>query len=454
MLCLVSCKDHTGGGISVDSSGEVTGTITIWGGSVPFKEAFENGSKPGDNYDPDCESTLSLVNKINTKYPKLKVDVVNKGTSTELNTALRNAKISNQMPDIVVGEQFIKSQIELDYFVPLDIPADIKAQIPDYLWEQSRGNDGKQYGYPAFTGCFALVYNKSIFREFYGLSADADVTPYLPSSMDEIVNVAAHIKQYYNDKYGASSIKARNMSGFLINAVSGVGSAYRNGLVMSMFGGGFTDKNGNFIVDCDANKKAFKWLTSLLPYTSAGNVATTSETDINSNIITGNVAMTFEIAPLLAPFGGVSVEDFGVAPLPIVDGQDQTNMLVGSTSYMITKECANKQVAQDILNMMVSYDVQLGIYKTSTNRIPVRNDVLTEILNSDDPAILKRNEIMLPYITQLKTAKNLVLGLPSFTTQYSNIWATWTTAVQRIYTQGTESEIATQLANVQRAMAG
>lgn len=451
---LVACGGKRGGGITTDEDGNVTGSITIWGGSVPFMPNSELGAAQGSNYDPDCETTQTLLAMIKQKYPKLNVNIENKGSSTELNTALRNAKISNQMPDIVVGEQFIKSQIELGYFVELDVPSDIKSAIPEVFWKQSQGADGKQYGYPAFTGCFALVYNKKIFREVYNLAADADVTDYLPTSMSDIVRVAAEIKDFYNNKYGATSLTARNMSGFYINAVAGVGSAYRNGLVMNMFGGGFQDDNGNFIVNSQENKDAFKWLTSLLPYTSTGNVATTSETDVNTNILQGNVAMTFEIAPLLAPFGGIDVSDFGVATLPIVDGQVQTNMLVGSTSYMITKECSNKEVAQDILNMMVSYDSQMQIYKTSTNRIPVRTDVQNAIINSEDADILAKNKIMLPYILQIKTAEKLVLNLPSFTTNYSNIWSTWTAAIQRIYTNPTDSEITTQLQTIQNAMAG
>lgn len=460
ILCLLmalsaaACGRKPDGGITTDGDGNVTGTITIWGGSTPFMKNSELGAQQGANYDPDCDTTEKMKAMIKAKYPKLTIDIDQKGTSTELNTALRNAKISNQMPDIVVGEQFIKSQIELGYFVPLEIPADIKSAIPEIFWSQSQGADGKQYGYPAFTGCFALVYNKKIFREVYSLEKDADVTEYLPTTMDEIVEVAAEIKSYYNDKYGATSVTARNMSGFYINAVSGVGSAYRNGLVMSMFGGGFQDENGNIIVNSQENKDAFKWLTSLLPYTSTGNVATNNETDVNTNILTGNVAMTFEIAPLLAPFGGIDVSDFGVATLPVVDGQVQTNMLVGSTSYMITKECANKEVAQDILNMMVSYEIQMEIYKTSTNRIPVRNDVQTAIINSQDSEIIAKNQKMLPYILQIKTAEKLVPNLPSFTTNYSNIWSTWTASIQRIYTNPTENEIATQLATVHNAMAG
>lgn len=454
LACFVSCGKSVNPDISTDDEGNVVGTITVWGGSTPFHENYALGSVQGNNYDPDCDTSNGFIKKIKEKYPKLNVNIENKGFGTELNTALRNAKISNNMPDIVVGEQFIQSQIELNYFEPLEIPEATKKAIPDSLWSLSMGKDGKQYGYPAMTGTFALIYNKKIFREVYNLDQNADVTEYLPQSMDEIVEKAAYIKEFYNTKYGANSVKARNISGFYINAVKGVGSAYRNGLVMNMFGGGFTDKNGNFIVDCEENVKAFKWLTSLLPYTSTGNIATTNETDVNTTILTGNVAMCFEIAPLLAPFGGINVDDFGVTSLPVADGQKETNFLVGSTSYMITKECSNKKVAQDILEMMVSYDMQMQIYKTSTNRIPVRSDVIDEILSSTDEDIVKKNETMLPFVLALKTADNLVLNLPSFTKNYTNIWDTWSNAIQMIFTQKTDSTIRMQLGNVQKIMSG
>ena len=121
---------------------------------------------------------------------------------------------------------------------------------------------------------------------------------------------------------------------------------------------------------------------------------------------------------------------------------------------MITKECSNKKVAQDILEMMVSYDMQMQIYKTSTNRIPVRSDVIDEILSSTDEDIVKKNETMLPFVLALKTADNLVLNLPSFTKNYTNIWDTWSNAIQMIFTQKTDSTIRMQLGNVQKIMSG
>ena len=121
---------------------------------------------------------------------------------------------------------------------------------------------------------------------------------------------------------------------------------------------------------------------------------------------------------------------------------------------MITKECSNKKVAQDILEMMVSYDMQMQIYKTSTNRIPVRSDVIDEILSSTDEDIVKKNETMLPFVLAFKTADNLVLNLPSFTKNYTNIWDTWSNAIQMIFTQKTDSTIRTQLGNVQKIMSG
>lgn len=440
--------------LTVDEQGNVEGTLTIWGGSAPFHDNYAVGSIPGNNYDPDCNATVRMLDMIKEKYPKVNIVIENKGGGTDLNTALRNAKQSNNMPDIVVGEQFIKPQIEeYDYYIPLEIPTATKNAIPDVLWAQSRGKDGKQYGYPAMTGCFALIYNKKIFREVYGLAADADVTPYVPSSMDEVVTTAARIKNFYNDKYGSTATSARNKGGFLLNCVAGLGSAYRNGLVMNMFGGGFTDANGNFIVNSDANVNAFKWLTNLIPYTASGNIAITSETDMNTLMLSGNIAMAFEIAPLLAPFQGVSVEDFGVAPLPAVDGQQSANILVGSTSYMVTKECTIPAVAQDILEMMVSYDMQMHIYKNSTNRLPVRNDVYAAILaETEDQEILKKNEMLKPFIEGMLTTENMVEGLPGFSKSYANIWRDWSSAVQKIFTDPKESIIRAQLADIQASM--
>ena len=80
--------------------------------------------------------------------------------------------------------------------------------------------------------------------------------------------------------------------------------------------------------------------------------------------------------------------------------------------------------------------------------------MINEILTSTDEDIVKKNETMLPFVLAFKTADNLVLNLPSFTKNYTNIWDTWSNAIQMIFTQKTDSTIRTQLGNVQKIMSG
>lgn len=417
--------------------------LVIWSDAAPLHFNYEVGSQVGENYDPDCETSKFLIDMIQQKYPDLEISIESHGNSADLNTALRDAKVSNKMPDIVIGEQFIQSQIEKNYFIPLTIPKETKNAIPDFLWMQSQDENGTQYGYPAMTGCFSLIYNKAIFEEVYGAGWEQKI----PTTTAEIFTVASEIKGYYRN-----TSRKDQISGFLLNATKGVSSAYRNGIVMSIFGGGIVNQNGEFIVNCQENKDAMEWLTTLIPYTSTGNISLTSETDINTELLSGNVAMAIEIAPVVSPFGGIDVSDFGVAPLPTHNGNRTTNILVGSTSYMITKECRNPDIAQDILEMMVSKEVQSKLYVTSTNRIPVRSDVLMEALTSTDSKVVEKNKVMMPYIESILFSNELVLGLPSFVTNFTNIWDTWTAAIQTIFTSPSQQTINTQLNNIQNLM--
>ena len=399
-----------------DSEEEQTGDVMlrIWtvGGPLHYMH--------NDPNDKDSNTTNYILETFQELYPNVNIILENGGWAADLNKSLRDAYIANKMPDIVCGELFIKSQIELNYYEALTIPEEIKSNIDQVFWDQVSDEEGNIYGYPVYTGCSALVYNETLVRNAGLVNADGSVR--IPQTMDELMDFASQVYSRSNHEIG----------GFLMNAVPGVGSAYRNVTIMQMFGGGFYDDEGNLIINSEESKAAMQWLQDISAYQYSGNTAITEEAQINKLFLDNKVAFAIESGPLTYASSDIKTDHLKVAALPAVSGQPSTNLLVGSVSYMISKSCKNKEVAQAFLEHLVSPEVQEMIYLQSSNRVPVRRDVISDLLLSEEEEVIARNEVMRPYIESLFSAEHLVAGLPSFGNNYSKIWNSWTTTIQNI----------------------
>jgi multiple sugar transport system substrate-binding protein len=121
-----------------------------------------------------------------TKYPKIKVNLVNVGQGAPHYQKLRTAIQSGQgAPDVAQVEfQFINSftlgdgnLLDLTPYVP----ASLKDDYPDWVWSQVNTNGGL-WGIPQDTGPMGLLYRDDLFK-------DAGIT--LPKTYDDFAAAAA-----------------------------------------------------------------------------------------------------------------------------------------------------------------------------------------------------------------------------------------------------------------------
>jgi multiple sugar transport system substrate-binding protein len=121
-----------------------------------------------------------------TKYPKIKVNLVNVGQGAPHYQKLRTAIQSGQgAPDVAQVEfQFINSftlgdgnLLDLTPYVP----ASLKDNYPDWVWSQVNTNGGL-WGIPQDTGPMGLLYRDDLFK-------DAGIT--LPKTYDDFAAAAA-----------------------------------------------------------------------------------------------------------------------------------------------------------------------------------------------------------------------------------------------------------------------
>lgn len=422
VVCLVSmCACGAHGPDDGNNGDAESGSLTIWTTGGPLRDTYEELAQDGH---ADGLTTKFIMDSFHEKYPDTKITLIEMGWGVDLNKALRDAFIVNKMPDIVCGEQFIKTQIKQNYFQKLEVPEETKNAISSTFWDCVSDEEGNIYGYPYFTGDFVFMYNERLLKEAGVIKDDGSG---VPSTMVEVQNAAAKVYNHFNKKVG----------GFAVSAIPSVSSAYRNVMLMQMFGGGFYDENENLIINSKESVEAMKWVQGVTAYAYPGNIAFNDETQISKMIWNDQVAMAIELSNALYvdEGDGIDMSDWKTAPLPTVSGVDETtNLLISNVSYMVTKSCKNVALAQNFLEYLVSEEVQNKIYLQSSYRLPVREDVILELMTSTEPEVVERNKILLPAIDSILTADNLVGGLPSFGSNYANIWNSWTSTIQNIIT--------------------
>ncbi|MCL2582431.1 MAG: extracellular solute-binding protein [Streptosporangiales bacterium] len=111
-----------------------------------------------------------IVAAFEKKYPKVKVNLVNAGTSTDEYTKLQNAiKAGSGAPDVTQIEYFALPQFALQKDLAdvgaLGLSGD-KSQFSTAVWDSVDLN-GKLVGLPQDTGPMALFYNQKIFSRYH-----------------------------------------------------------------------------------------------------------------------------------------------------------------------------------------------------------------------------------------------------------------------------------------------
>ena len=111
-----------------------------------------------------------IVAAFEKKYPKVKVNLVNAGTSTTEYTKLQTAiKAGSGAPDIAQIEYYALPQFALESSLAnIDTLglADLKSQFSTAVWDSVDVN-GTVVGLPQDTGPMALFYNKTVFDKYH-----------------------------------------------------------------------------------------------------------------------------------------------------------------------------------------------------------------------------------------------------------------------------------------------
>ncbi|WP_205650651.1 ABC transporter substrate-binding protein [Actinoplanes solisilvae] len=175
-LGLAAC----GGGTDDAGSGSGSGSSTVTDAQV--QAALEKG---GTLTVWAWEPTLKdVVAKFQEKYPKVKVDLVNAGTSDKQYTALQNAIAAGKgVPDVGQIEYYALPQFAIGKALT-DLKGygaeSLKADFTPGPWNSVNSNGGI-YGLPMDSGPMALFYNKDVFDK-HGIKVPTTWTEYLDAA--------------------------------------------------------------------------------------------------------------------------------------------------------------------------------------------------------------------------------------------------------------------------------
>lgn len=202
LLCALALLATACGGSSDASSGpqemsekdiqaalEKGGTITVWA------------------WEPTLKSVAADFQK---KYPKVKVDLVNSGTSNDAYTALSNAVSAGKgVPDVAQIEYFALGQYTLSKSLT-DLSGfgaeELAGRYTPGPWNAVASEQGV-HGLPMDSGPMAMFYNKKVFDQ-HGIEA--------PTTWDEYVEAGRKLHRADPDAYITSDTGDAGMTASML----------------------------------------------------------------------------------------------------------------------------------------------------------------------------------------------------------------------------------------------
>ncbi|WP_431782492.1 extracellular solute-binding protein [Streptomyces chumphonensis] len=223
--------------------------------------------------------------------------------------------------------------------------------------------DGVQYGIPFVSSSRVFFYNKEVFSEA-GISEP-------PATWDDVREAAERIKAEvpgvtpYALPLGPEEAQGETLIWELGN------------------GGGYTDADGAYTLDSEANVETFRWLKTNLvdPGLTYANPESTERKTAFADFAAGKAAMLNGHPSLIqmSKDGGV---DYGVAPIPGRDGALESTL--GVADWMMAfKDNGHQEEIREFLDFAYAEEHTLS-FMERYNLMPVTDDTLERMRTGGD----------------------------------------------------------------------
>jgi multiple sugar transport system substrate-binding protein len=257
---------------------------------------------------------------------------------------------SGNAPDLAyTGSRYIPSLAEMGVIVPIEVPADRKAECTESIWDMVTWK-GEIYGLPRAFSTKVLYYNKDLFEQA-GLDSESP-----PTTWAELEAAAKAISDN-SDAYGFALAGAK----FVSTTSQFFNFLYQNG-------GEVIDADGNVVINSPEAVEALEFYASLAEYAEPGSIAHQRE-DLWELFASEAVGMYISGPWRRAAFVDAGI-NFGVAPLPAGPKGDSSSILV-SDSIIVFSQSENVETAKQLALYLTSAENQQTL-DTTWGMTPMR----------------------------------------------------------------------------------
>ena len=403
--------DGTGGG----GGGTTQKTLTIWV-THPFDANYRETLIANSENKPALMTKL-IIDEFKKSYPDVTVRMTAKGWGDSMTQQIMNASVTNSLPDILSAEAYVRGFAELGVLQPIDLNKSLLSRIRKTVLPECTYND-QLYGVPLFTGNFSLVVNERLLTEKGIVNETGGAL--IPSTWEEWLDASQKLKA--TDASGA-------IGGTVFDLEPGSGNAFRTLAYMRLAGGEFVDREGNLLLNSPENVKAFTFMRDLMKQAPNNATGLTSYGDYVAAFSGNKAAYVIEHTDLVVDQAYVGNYNAYALPVPEAGGvydtgkAAQSNVAVGQLTLCITKDCKDPALATAFLETCLGEAAQKAFF-TANGRFPVIESVLQELETSTDPEIAAVVAYVRPYLQSL-LYDDYAGGLPTFTSNFSQIWAAW-----------------------------
>lgn len=449
---LFGCGRTPGNG-PVSSGNGIGGSIRVWT-VAPLLASYKTQLK----YYPDDKQALftkRVIEGFQNKYADKNVEVqlINSSWGVDLNKDLAMGIAGNTLPDIVCGEQFVRTYVVNNHFAKLEFEEDFEI-LPQ---AESVGKMGSTwYALPVWTGTLSLCVNKNVLREagvIDEMNGDAvtteflnavtaapyhrgsDIDPISPATWEDVLAISRYIKAYY-------TAKSEQYKGGILLSNTKDGSAWRALGYIRTAGGEMADSNEQVMLAdekyLDSNVKALNMMRSLAETTPADSLSLINEDLIWDQFLKNKAAYIVDGIDIITHstrddyLNYLNPGDIVSAELPVYEADGRrSNVLIGSVYYSITNNCKNYDTALAFLEYLMSEEVQVDVMEYDM-RIPCRMDVLEGEAIKQVSTYSAMQSFLQPIVNEAYVFRG---GAPSFSTKggdVSKIWETWNSAINKV----------------------
>ncbi len=336
---------------------------------------------------------MSMVETYMEQHPEVTINVVTYPYAQYKDQLIISAAASNA-PDIAhIKKEWMAEFIAQNALQQLDdvLSADLKS---DYYENFLTGAtiDGKLMAAPWFNNPVALYYNKTLLEKA-GISE-------LPSNWKELMEDARKISALGADENG------NKIYGYALpNSKSETGLGYNVFPHMWTYGGDFSDKDGNIVINSPENVAAFTEIQQLYQEEISPNGLTLK--DARNLFAQGVVGFYYDLEAAVAPIqeatpkGDAFKEEYSTMVIPAMDSPNGYGYTV--EHYLaVYNTCDELETIGDLIDHMTGKTVLQILYDGGQGKMPDRSSVAEmEIFKNSDRETTKA------YVEALSTAHPL-----------------------------------------------